>query len=478
MKTAKTERKLRLSWQTMCMSFPKSLQYPRQPQPSPADDMSTAFTYEGMGRSTQEITLDGSGDQVVTDFYYSMGGQILEEYVGGQKSVSNVFSPVYVNAILLRDRDTNGDGTLDQRVYFSQDANFNTTGVISTTGTVLQYQAYNSYGVVRFMDDAWSPVGSDGYAQKNLYQGMMFDAVIGWYFSGSSNHGRLYSPTMEVWNRSDDAGDINGPDENAFVAGNPIDRVDPTGLTQWIFAFEGRYGYSSKAWGQLSNNETPSDGSAGHIIQSLLNNGAHKVIPGATYGDENNWAKVNSPNGIKHDENDTVFSDFTWTSHAVESAVDFALKQHLDKPSCNGKYDTVVVIGHSFGGTAAWLFARKLFNDTGGKVKVDLVYMIDPRAPREGGIEYYPKDPLGSSAEYSVAIDAYNWYHTGSEMPWLGSMPGYSLPLQPGHDTHHTGKEGHITMPYDPNISGLFWKMAEHIGALRDNPLTGGYTTN
>jgi hypothetical protein len=38
--------------------------------------------------------------------------------------VQYVWSPVYVDALILRDRDTDADGTIDERLYVAQDANY------------------------------------------------------------------------------------------------------------------------------------------------------------------------------------------------------------------------------------------------------------------------------------------------------------------------------------------------------------------
>ncbi len=52
---------------------------------------------------------------------------MLGERVGGQRGQTRVqylWSPVYVDALILRDRDSNGDGTLDKRLFVAQDANY------------------------------------------------------------------------------------------------------------------------------------------------------------------------------------------------------------------------------------------------------------------------------------------------------------------------------------------------------------------
>ncbi|GIW83752.1 MAG: hypothetical protein KatS3mg106_265 [Gemmataceae bacterium] len=36
---------------------------------------------------------------------------MLEERAGGETTVQYVWSPLYVDALILRDRDTNGDGS-------------------------------------------------------------------------------------------------------------------------------------------------------------------------------------------------------------------------------------------------------------------------------------------------------------------------------------------------------------------------------
>jgi YD repeat-containing protein len=63
------------------------------------------YAYDGLHRRVQE-TVGG----VTTDFYYSEQWQVLEERVGGQTTVQYVWSPVYVDALVLRYRDTDGDG--------------------------------------------------------------------------------------------------------------------------------------------------------------------------------------------------------------------------------------------------------------------------------------------------------------------------------------------------------------------------------
>ena len=76
------------------------------------------YRYDALGRRVRETR--GS---TTTDLYYSSAWQVLEERVGTAVQVSYAWSPVYVDALIARDRDTNADGTLDERLYAVQDAN-------------------------------------------------------------------------------------------------------------------------------------------------------------------------------------------------------------------------------------------------------------------------------------------------------------------------------------------------------------------
>src|SRR5262249_8079319 len=55
--------------------------------------------------------------------YYSSGWQVLEERVSGNVADQYVWSPVYIDAMIERDRDTNSDGVVDERLYVQQDGN-------------------------------------------------------------------------------------------------------------------------------------------------------------------------------------------------------------------------------------------------------------------------------------------------------------------------------------------------------------------
>src|SRR5262249_1988669 len=98
------------------------------------------FGYDALGRRL------GQGPGTARDFFFSMAWQVIEERVAGTAADQYVWSPVYVDAMIERDRDPTGGGTLSERLYVQQDANWNVTALISTTGTVQERDLEDPYG--------------------------------------------------------------------------------------------------------------------------------------------------------------------------------------------------------------------------------------------------------------------------------------------------------------------------------------------
>src|SRR5205814_5845974 len=88
------------------------------------------------------------------DLYYDAAWQILEERWGGVSTatIQYVWSPVYVDALVLRDRSTANNGTLDERLWVQQDANYNVTALINGSGSVVERYAYDPYGKRTVLD--------------------------------------------------------------------------------------------------------------------------------------------------------------------------------------------------------------------------------------------------------------------------------------------------------------------------------------
>src|SRR5260370_40951264 len=112
-----------------------------------------------------------------TDVYYSAEWQVLEEQVGGVSKIQYVWSPVYVDALVLRDRDADGNSGngLEERLWVQQDANSNVTALVNSSGTVVERYVYDPYGQVTVLDGSWATRGSSSYAWRYPFQSYRYD---------------------------------------------------------------------------------------------------------------------------------------------------------------------------------------------------------------------------------------------------------------------------------------------------------------
>jgi RHS repeat-associated protein len=182
------------------------------------------YVYDALGRRIKET--HGS---TVNDLYYSADWQVIEERTGGVSTatIQYVWSPVYVDALVLRDRSTQNNGTLDERLWVQQDANWNVTALVSSSGSVVERYDYDPYGQVTYLNASWSTISGSAYGWIYGFQGLRLDTATG----NNSTPARDYRPTMQRWLEVDPIG-IGGGDSNFYRAegDNPTNHLDPTGL--------------------------------------------------------------------------------------------------------------------------------------------------------------------------------------------------------------------------------------------------------
>jgi RHS repeat-associated protein len=181
------------------------------------------YTYDALNRRVAETV-----GATTTDLYYSAGWQVLEERVGTATKARYVWSPVYVDAMILRDRDTDANGSLDERLWVMQDANWNVVGLVNGSGVVVERYAYDAFGAVTVMNGSWT-VGSTAYGWQYLHQGGRLDVTSGLYHFRN----RDYSPTLGRWVSMDPIGYSAG-DTNLWrtVDNNVPNSYDPSGLAK------------------------------------------------------------------------------------------------------------------------------------------------------------------------------------------------------------------------------------------------------
>lgn len=222
----------------------------------------TTYTYDswnrlasavktGSGSYSKSYVADALGRRSLDGgmaLYYSTDWQVLEERttsgtnVASGATAQNVFSTVYVDAFVTRERDVTGstsgsgrksDGTLsgglEERTYYQNDANFNVTSLVNTSGTVVERNTFSPYGEHTVRNaTTWAAVSGNTSAVSNLYlhQGGRRDAATGLH----AMRYRDYAAWLGRWIQQDPARYVDGGNLYSFVRSSPIHGKDPSGL--------------------------------------------------------------------------------------------------------------------------------------------------------------------------------------------------------------------------------------------------------
>jgi RHS repeat-associated protein len=182
----------------------------------------SSYKYDALGRRIQET----SGG-VTRDLYLYSGGQVLEEQVNGQAQVQNVWSPVYVNALIERDRDPTGSGTLSERLWVVQDANCNVIALVNSSGLVVEQYLFDPFGKVTVLDGNGNVLSGSAYAWRYTFQGGRYDAATGYLRFGIRDE----SATLARWAEPDPSHLLgSGTNDYWFTKNGPAGATDSSGL--------------------------------------------------------------------------------------------------------------------------------------------------------------------------------------------------------------------------------------------------------
>ncbi|MBX3438666.1 MAG: hypothetical protein KF861_14325 [Planctomycetaceae bacterium] len=107
-----------------------------------------------------------------------------EQFVWGER---------YIDDLVIRDRDTDDNGSLDERFYPCQDANWHITALVDDSGTVQERFAYESYGASSVLNANFTPkTGGTDYAWQYRFTSRELDLETAlYYFRARYYHDKL-----------------------------------------------------------------------------------------------------------------------------------------------------------------------------------------------------------------------------------------------------------------------------------------------
>ncbi|MBX3435766.1 MAG: hypothetical protein KF847_20805 [Pirellulales bacterium] len=195
-------------------------------------DTVSEYSYDGAQRRIVQLSYVAGTLSETRHLYYTDPSQwqVIEERLGASTDADRqfVWGLRYVDDCLLRDRDSDSNGSLDERLYALQDANWNVTGLVDPDGDVQERFAYTAYGVPLFLAANFTPQGASGSGWEPLYCGYRHEAATGLFHV---RH-RVLHPVLGVWVQRDLASNDPGPHLYKYAASSPITFVDASGLKE------------------------------------------------------------------------------------------------------------------------------------------------------------------------------------------------------------------------------------------------------
>jgi RHS repeat-associated protein len=175
---------------------------------------STVATYQYDGRGRRIVKYIASIPET-RHFYYAGDWQDIEERTGSSTAMDKqyVWGVGYVDELVCRDDTT-------QRLYATQDANFNLTSIMNSSGGVVERYLFDPYGNRTVMNGSWGIISSSAFSWVIGHQGLLEDNESGLLY----NRQRYLHPALGRFLRRDPIGYANDGSNFSIIA-TPEDQV-------------------------------------------------------------------------------------------------------------------------------------------------------------------------------------------------------------------------------------------------------------
>ena len=188
---------------------------------------------DGAKRQAIKKVYSGGSLDETRHLYYTEPSkwQVVEERVDASSDPDRqfVWGMRYIDDIVLRDRDTTGNGALDERLYALQDGNWNVTGIVGSVGSVQERCVFSAYGSPRFLDSSFNSRASSSHTWETLFAGYRWQSATGLLHVRN----RIQHPALGCWVQRDSLGHDRLLDASLYIYcdSSPTFCTDPSGLT-------------------------------------------------------------------------------------------------------------------------------------------------------------------------------------------------------------------------------------------------------
>jgi RHS repeat-associated protein len=172
------------------------------------------YTYDALGRRIRKIT---GAD---TTNYFFDGQRVIEERSGSDSLKASYVWGRWIDDIVSMRRS-------GQNYFYHTNNLGSVVSVTNSSGAVVERYEYDAFGKVTVYDAGFMVLsGGSAIANPYLFTGRDLDKETGLYYYRA----RYYDPIHGRFVQRDPMGYIDGMGTYAYVGGNPVSRIDPSGL--------------------------------------------------------------------------------------------------------------------------------------------------------------------------------------------------------------------------------------------------------
>ena len=191
-----------------------------------------AYAYDGLFRRTTKVV----GTETRSFYYNDLWKCVEERSAGGDVGMQYVWGarPNHRDELILRDRDTSGDGVLDERLYCLMDY-YDPTSIVDTNGDVVERYRFSAFGIRTVFSATWTERSASSFEFDFGFHGQFLDEESGYYDYGY----RYYSPELGRWLNRDPIAEDGGNNLYLTSLNQLINTNDTLGLTDFLLGFFG-----------------------------------------------------------------------------------------------------------------------------------------------------------------------------------------------------------------------------------------------
>jgi RHS repeat-associated protein len=261
------------------------------------------------------------GDQIIADVDSS--GSLLRSYVWGT-GIDNLLS------ITTYGEETN-------TYYAIKDHQNTVIALTDSSGSVVETYDYDAYGRTKIYSASGSELTESAYGNRYCYQGRGIDWATGLYYFRA----RWYNPETGRWLSKDPIGIRGGLNQYEFCGSNPVNFVDPSGLTWSLFGGSPKWSLfgAEPKWKLLGENASGcNDGDK--VLEDIRN-----VIDALqNYSDNHWWAP-----DFAMELSGIIYMHSGW----FKSGLDFKVRSHGRDFIVHGRLMTADAFGNYITGYSA-----------------------------------------------------------------------------------------------------------------------------